>query len=30
MQMPKRSDEDKARFRSLVTEAPGVEVKPKK
>jgi TfoX/Sxy family transcriptional regulator of competence genes len=28
MQMPKHSDEDKARFRGLVTEAPGVEVKP--
>ena len=26
--MPKHSDEDKARFRSLVPEAPGVEVKP--
>jgi TfoX/Sxy family transcriptional regulator of competence genes len=28
MQMPKHSDEDKARFRSLVPEAEGVEVKP--
>ena len=28
MQMPKHTDEDKARFRALVTEAPGVEVKP--
>ncbi|GAB3789669.1 TfoX/Sxy family protein [Nocardioides ungokensis] len=28
MQMPKHSDEDKARFRSLVPEGPGVEVKP--
>lgn len=28
MQMPKHSDEDKARFRDLVTEVPGVEVKP--
>jgi TfoX/Sxy family transcriptional regulator of competence genes len=28
MKMPTHSDEDKARFRSLVTEAPGVEVKP--
>ena len=28
MQMPKHSDEDKARFRSLVPEEPGVEVKP--
>lgn len=26
--MPTHSDENKARFRSLVTEAPGVEVKP--
>lgn len=26
--MPKHSDEDKARFRGLVPEAPGVEVKP--
>jgi TfoX/Sxy family transcriptional regulator of competence genes len=26
--MPKHSDEDKERFRSLVPEAPGVEVKP--
>ncbi len=26
--MPKATDEDKARFRSLVTEGPGVEVKP--
>ena len=28
MQMPKHSDEDKARFRSLISDAPGVEVKP--
>ncbi|HEY7720147.1 MAG TPA: TfoX/Sxy family protein [Pedococcus sp.] len=28
MQMPKHTDEDKARFRRLVREAPGVEVKP--
>jgi TfoX/Sxy family transcriptional regulator of competence genes len=28
MKMPKHSDEDKARFRDLVPEAPGVEVKP--
>jgi TfoX/Sxy family transcriptional regulator of competence genes len=28
MKMPKHSDESKARFRSLVSEAPGVEVKP--
>ena len=28
MQMPKHSDEAKAYFRSLVTEAPGVTVKP--
>lgn len=28
MEMPKHSDEDKARFRSLVTEGPGVEIKP--
>ena len=28
MRMPKHSDEDKARFRALVPEAPGVEVKP--
>ncbi|HMD11744.1 MAG TPA: TfoX/Sxy family protein [Marmoricola sp.] len=28
MNMPKHSDEDKARFRDLVPEAPGVEVKP--
>ena len=28
MKMPQHSDEDKARFRALVTEAPGVEVKP--
>lgn len=28
MKMPKHTDEDKARFRALVTEAPGVEVKP--
>ena len=26
--MPKHTDEDKARFRDLVPEAPGVEVKP--
>jgi TfoX/Sxy family transcriptional regulator of competence genes len=26
--MPKATDEDKSRFRSLITEAPGVEVKP--
>ena len=26
--MPKHSDEDKARFRGLVPEGPGVEVKP--
>ena len=26
--MPKHSEEDKARFRSLVPEGPGVEVKP--
>lgn len=26
--MPKHSDEDKARFRAMVKEAPGVEVKP--
>jgi hypothetical protein len=26
--MPKHSDEDKARFRDLVPEGPGVEVKP--
>ena len=26
--MPKHSDEDKERFRGLVPEAPGVEVKP--
>jgi TfoX/Sxy family transcriptional regulator of competence genes len=28
MQMPKHSDEAKAYFRSLIREAPGVEVKP--
>lgn len=28
MQMPQHSDEDKARFRTLVPEGPGVEVKP--
>jgi TfoX/Sxy family transcriptional regulator of competence genes len=28
MPMPKHSDEDKARFRAMVREAPGVEVKP--
>ena len=28
MKMPKHNDEDKARFRSLVPEGPGVEVKP--
>jgi TfoX/Sxy family transcriptional regulator of competence genes len=28
MKMPKHSDEDKARFRDLVPDAPGVEVKP--
>lgn len=28
MEMPKHSDEDKARFRSLVTEGSGVEIKP--
>ena len=28
MQMPKHSDESKAHFRSLVKDAPGVEVKP--
>lgn len=27
MEMPNHTDEDKARFRSLVTEGPGVEVK---
>lgn len=26
--MPKHSDEDKARFRALVPDGPGVEVKP--
>lgn len=26
--MPKHSDESKAHFRSLISEAPGVEVKP--
>ena len=28
MKMPKHSDEDKARFRALVPDGPGVEVKP--
>ncbi|NYG08056.1 TfoX/Sxy family transcriptional regulator of competence genes [Phycicoccus badiiscoriae] len=28
MQMPKHSDEAKAHFRGLISEAPGVEVKP--
>ena len=28
MQMPKHSDEAKTRFRSLISDAPGVEVKP--
>ena len=28
MEMPKPSEEDKARFRALVPDAPGVEVKP--
>ena len=28
MKMPKASDADKQRFRSLVSDAPGVEVKP--
>ena len=28
MKMPKHTDEAKAHFRSLVTEGPGVEVKP--
>ena len=28
MKMPKHTDEAKAHFRSLVTERPGVEVKP--
>ena len=28
MEIPKPSDADKARFRSLVPEGPGVEVKP--
>lgn len=28
MEMPKHSDEDKARFRSLVTDGPGIEIKP--
>jgi hypothetical protein len=28
MQMPKHTEDDKARFRRLVREAPGVEVKP--
>ena len=28
MEMPKHTDEDKARFRALVPEGPGVEVKP--
>lgn len=28
MEMPKHSDDAKAHFRSLITEAPGVEIKP--
>ena len=28
MKMPRHTDEDKARFRGLVPDAPGVEVKP--
>jgi hypothetical protein len=28
MQMPKHTDEAKARFRALISEAPGVEIKP--
>ena len=28
MQMPKHTDQAKARFRSLISEAPGVEIKP--
>jgi TfoX/Sxy family transcriptional regulator of competence genes len=28
MKMPKATDEDKAHFRALVPDAPGVEVKP--
>jgi TfoX/Sxy family transcriptional regulator of competence genes len=28
MQMPKHSDEDKAHFREVISEGPGVEVKP--
>ena len=28
MQLPKHSDEAKAHFRSLISDAPGVEVKP--
>ena len=28
MQMPKHSEEDKARFRGLIPQSPGVEVKP--
>ena len=28
MQMPRHSDEAKAHFRGLISEAPGVEVKP--
>ena len=28
MQTPKHSDEDKARFRALVAEVPGTEVRP--
>ena len=28
MQMPKHTDGAKARFRSLISEAPGVEIKP--
>ena len=28
MEMPKHTDQAKARFRSLISEAPGVEIKP--
>ena len=28
MEMPKHTDEDKARFRALITEGPGVQVRP--
>ena len=28
MQMPKHTDQAKAHFRSLISEAPGVEIKP--